>query len=519
MRSIPFRFALLALTLLAFASPLAAEVKVPNLFSDHMVLQRGRPVPIWGTAEPNEKVTVKFRQQAKEATAGADGKWRVALDTLDVGEASELTIEGAKNKIEILDVVVGEVWVGSGQSNMDGSVSGYSKGDPVLAALAAKPNFKLRMIRGGANGKWQVSTSQSNLGFSALLYSFGSRLQQHLDVPVGLMQGAVGGTPSGYWLSEEMFAADEACQSKVKELLAKYDEEAEKAKYAAKLAEWEKGVAVAKEKMIKEPAKPQPPEKPGQCRGKMGHLYAAHIQPFVGYGVRGVLWDQGESGTAIAGVDQYLTMGALIRGWRNAWGQGEFPFLYVQKPSGGGCAWDASAEETNKADPFVAPPAVPYSGPQGAYRELHIKIATYQNTAMVISSDLGAGIHPSNKSGYGTRAARVAKAVAYGEKIEYYGPVYKSHEINGSQVKVQFTHIGEGLAVRHSEKLQGFAIAGADKVFHWADAKIEGDQVILSSEKVPMPVAIRYAWGDKINWANLFNKDGLPAQTFRTDHW
>lgn len=505
---------------LAIAPPLQAEVKVPNLFSDHMVLQRGQAVPIWGTAAANEKLTVKFRQQSKETTADANGKWRVALDALEVGEASDLTIEGAANKIQIVDVLVGEVWVGSGQSNMDGSVSGYAKGDPVLATLAATPNFKIRLLKGGANGKWQVATSQSNKGFSALLYSFGVRLQQQLNVPVGLMQGAVGGTPSGYWLSDEMLAADEPCQAKVKQLLATYDEGAEKGKYETRLAEWEKAAAVAKEKKVKEPAKPQPPEKPGQVRGgRMGFLYQAHIQPFVGYGIRGVLWDQGESGTAIAGVDQYLLMGALIRGWRKAWGQNDFPFLYVQKPSGGGCAWDPKAEETNKADPFVSLPPAPSSAGQGVYRELHIKIATYPNTAMVISSDLGPGIHPTNKSGYGARAARVARAVAYGEKVEYYGPVYKSHQVEGNQVKVQFTHVGEGLASRHSEKLQGFQIAGEDKVFHWAEAKIEGETVILSSEKVPAPVAIRYAWADRINWANLFNKDGLPAQTFRTDSW
>jgi len=501
-----------------FAAPLFAEVKVPNLFSDHMVLQRGQAVPIWGTAAPAEKVTVKFRQQSKEATADAAGKWRVSLDSLNLGEASEMTIEGEKNKFAILDVLVGEVWVGSGQSNMDGSVAGYAKGDPVLAALAAKPNFKIRLLKGGAGGKWQVSTSQSNQGFSALLYSFGSRLQHSLNVPVGLMQGAVGGTPSGFWLSEDMFAADEPCQSKVKELLAKYDEAGEQAKYATKLAEWEKAAAVAKEKMVKVPAKPQPPEKPGQCRGRMGNLFAAHIKPFVGYAIKGVLWDQGESGTAIAGVDQYLTMGALIRGWRKDWGQGDFPFLHVQKPSGGGCAWDPAAEETNKADPFAAPPSAPSSG-NLAYREQHIRLSTYPQSFMVIATDLGGGIHPTNKSGYGTRAARVARAVAYGEKIEYYGPVYKSHHIDNRLVTIQFTHIGEGLAARHSEKLQGFQVAGADKVFHWADAKIEKDTVLLTCDKVGSPMAVRYAWGDKIHWANLFNKDGLPAQTFRTDNW
>ena len=235
--------------------------------------------------------------------------------------------------------------------------------------------------------------------------------------------------------------------------------------------------------------------------------------------MRGVLWDQGESGTAIMGVDQYTLMGALIRGWRKDWGQGDFPFLYLQKPSGGGPAWDPANAVTKQANAYAAaPPNVPAAN-DGSYRELHIRILGYPQTAMVTASDLGSGVHPTNKSGYGERAARVALGVAYGKNVEYYGPLYASHVIDGAKIRLHFTHVGQGLAFKHGEALKGFAIAGEDKKFHWATAVIEGDTVVVTSDLVAKPVAVRYAWASQHPWANLFNKDGLPAQTFRTDDW
>ena len=210
-------------------------------------------------------------------------------------------------------------------------------------------------------------------------------------------------------------------------------------------------------------------------------------------------------------------MGALIRGWRKEWGQGDFAFIYVQKPSGDGIAWDSTNPVTSQGQPFMPLPAnVPGDG---QFVETHVRIMNYPNTGMAISSDLGPGIHPSNKSGYGQRSAAVAEGMVYGKKVEYYGPLYSSHEVEGNKVRVKFTHVGQGLAARPSDKLQGFAIAGEDKQFHWADAEIDGETVLLSSAKVPKPVAVRYAYANNRRWANLFNKDGLPAITFRTDTW
>jgi len=508
----PLLFSLLAL---GTATALAG-VKLPPAISDHMVLQREFAAPIWGTAAPGEEVSVSISGQTKTTTADDKGNWKVKLDPLKVAEGLTLTVKGT-NTIEIKDVLVGEVWVGSGQSNMDMLAKGYTANDPVLAKAVAENYPKLRLLSKGRKG-WEEATPENNENFSALLFSFGFRLQQDIKIPVGIMVGAVGGTPSGFWLTEEMYRNDAACQEVVKQFAATYDFEAEKKKYEEELPKWKAAADAAKRKGQKPPRPPAAPTKPGECAGKIGNLYEAHILPYVGYGIRGVLWDQGESGTKITGVDQYTLMGALIRGWRKAWGQGDFPFLYIQKPSGGGPAWDYDDPITKNASKLTPlPAAVPQDS--GAYRETHIKISTYPNTAMVTSTDLGSGIHPTNKSGYGARAVRVALGFVYGEKMEFYGPVYESHKIEDGKVRIKFSHTGQGLTARHADKLQGFAVAGEDKKFVWADAVIDGDSVVVSSASVPKPAAVRYAWAGSFPWANLFNKDGLPAQTFRTDDW
>jgi sialate O-acetylesterase len=482
-----------------------------------MVLQRNMPVPVWGTAAAGEKVTVTFRDQKKTAEADAQGNWQVKLDPLKIGEPATLTIAGT-NTLTLDDVLVGEVWVGSGQSNMDMGVGSYVKNDEVLAKLAEGTYPKLRLIRCGRTA-WQEATPQTIPGFSALLFSFGVPLQKELDVPVGLMVGAVGGTPSGRWLSPGMFAADAACQEAVARAKAAYNAEAEQAKYKEALAGWEKADAEAKKDGKKPPAKPRLPQAPGDCAGGMGSLYKVHVEPFVPFAIRGVLWDQGESGTAVAGVDQVTIMGALIRGWRKAWGQGDFPFIHVQKPSGGGCAWDPEDPVTARAEKFAALTAENTIAVNNGYRENHIRIMQVPGAPMAIASDLGPGIHPTNKSGYGARACRVALGVAYGKPVEVLGPVYASHAVEGGKVRVRFTHVGQGLAYKHGEKLQGFAVAGEDKAFHWAEAAVDGDAVVLTCDKVAKPVAVRYAWAASYPWANLFNKDGLPAVPFRTDAW
>lgn len=537
-----------------------ADVTLPGLFSDHMVLQREQPAPIWGTAAPGETVTVEFGGQTKTAVADSNGKWVVRLDPMPASaESRTLTIASsiqdeksetgaAKPSQQIQDVLVGDVWVGSGQSNMAMTTGAYTKGDEALAQMvAAAPYPKLRFVR--ANTRWQEATAQNINGFSALLFSFGQPLQKELDVPVGLMVGAVGGTPSGFWLSEEALQNDAACQELIKKQAAAFNYDEAMKKYEKELADWKQAVADAKqlpptpgaaspappvpadpaiERRAPAKVKPRPPAKPGTIiGGKVGHLYEVHIRPLMPYGMRGVLWDQGEGGTALSGVDQYTLMGALIRGWRKEWalplqitnaapGDG-FPFIYIQKPSGGGCSWDNVNPATKNSGKLAALPVkVPADG---ASVEIHVKIMTYPNTGMAISSDFKTGTHPTDKSNYGRRAATVALGMVYGRKIEYYGPIYDSHKIEGDKVRVSFKHVGQGLVFRHGDRLQGFALAGEDKVFNWADAVIDGETVVVSSAGVSKPVAVRYAWANVRTWANLFNKDGLPAIPFRTDRW
>jgi sialate O-acetylesterase len=350
-------------------------------------------------------------------------------------------------------------------------------------------------------------------------------------VPIGLMVGAVGGTPSGFWLSEEMYRSDAACAEVVKKFAATYNyDEAlakhnvAKAKYDADFAAWKTLAEEAKKEGKPAPGVPRAPQipiKPGETNGgKVGQLFESFVRPYVGYAIKGVLWDQGESRTNIVGVDQVTLMGALIRGWRKDWGQGDFPFLYVEKPSGGGCAFDYTKPMNRLAEKFAPLPKAIPAGPDREYSHMAFaQIMKYPNTHIVIASDLGGGIHPANKSGYGERAALVAMAVAYGGKSEHLGPQLASHAVAGGKVTVKFTHTGKGLAFRNGEALQGFMIAGEDKKFVWADAEIAGETVVVSSKDVPHPSAVRYAWAGSFPWANLFNMDGLPAQPFRTDNW
>lgn len=505
-----------------------AEVKLSKVFTPHMVLQRDMPVPVWGTAAAGESVSVSFAGQTQTATADAKGQWRVKLMALKASSTpSTLTVGTQK----IDDVLVGDVWIGSGQSNMDMDVSRYIKDDAVLDAAAKLSYPKLRLLKKGAGAVWETATPESITRFSALLFSFGHALSKDVDVPIGLMVGAESGTPSGFWLSEEMYHNDAACAAAVKQHSPsyKYDELAAayqlaKAKYDTELAAWKLAADAAKKAGKKVPRGPRGPQavgKPGEANtGEIGQLFEAYIRPYVGYAIKGVLWDQGESLTNIACVPQYELMGALIKGWRNAWGQGDFPFIYMQKPSGGGCAWDYSNPIHIKADAFRPQPAAIPAPPAPDYS--HAYFATFMqhpNTHMALSSDLGAGNHPILKSAYGERAALVAKNVAYGSKAEFLGPMYASHDIHGSKVTLKFTHTGKGLAFKNGDKLQGFMVAGADKNFVWADAAIDGATIIVSSKDVPQPVAVRYAWSDQFPWANLFNQDGLPAIPFRTDSW
>lgn len=476
------------------------------MFSNNMVLQRDLKVPVWGTAEAGEKVTVSFRNQSKEVKTGKNGRWQIKLDSLKLGPASDLVISG-KEKITFKNVAVGEVWLGSGQSNMAGSAGGYAKRDPILQSIIEKgPYSNLRIY---VSGKWEIADSKTMPRFSAIHLSFGYALQLELKMPVGLFYGAVGGTPSGRWLSMKMALADKDLSDQFKASNGYSFNELE-SKQSSELAKWEKSVIKAKAEGKRPPRSPV----------KLGDLYQSKIEQYIPFAMRGVLWDQGEGKTRISGVtDQYVVMNALIKGWRQAWGQGDFPFLHVQKPSGGVSPWNPENPINRGAKNFNPnkPPTHQTDFSVMSYPLDHIKMGTLPNAPLVTALDLGTGVHPSCKSGYGSRASRVALGVVYGRKGAVCGPVYKSHQVDGQTIRIHFTHTGKGLDFRHADSLEGFEICGEDGKWEWANAKIENHSVLVSHPAVSNPKYVQYAFNKDPSYANLYNKDGFPALPFSSN--
>ena len=483
---------------------LYAEVKPASIFASHMVLQRGKPVPVWGTASGGEQVVVSFNGQEKMTKAEPSGAWMVKLDPMKEGGPFTLKIGG----LAFEDVLIGEVWLGAGQSNMAIGSTGVAKNDPVLAEWLNNSFPEIR-IAWGAKGDWRVA--KTGASFPALPYAFAVNLRKQLNVPVGIVVGAVPGSSTDFWLMPQAVQADEACRAAIRTYAESLYPRLQK-EYQARLKKWE-----AEDAAAHTTKKPEPPLEPGAATHPVGKFFEAHIRPVIPFAIRGVLWDQGENGPSITGTDRCMVMRALITSWRREFGQGDLPWIYVQKPSGGGCAWDPANPMNRLATPFSPLPEKMMGS--GALRAQFVNLLNVPNAFMVITSDLSPGLHPPNKSGYGCRAAEIAMVAAYGRKAEISGPLYASHKIEGGRMRITFTHIGKGLAIRHGAQLQGFAVAGENRRFVWADAVIEGETVLLSSPSVPNPVAARYAWDEKCAWANLFNQDGLPAQTFRTDSW
>jgi sialate O-acetylesterase len=456
-----------------------------------------------------------------ETTADAEGKWMVKLPAMEVGAPGDLIIEGT-NRVVLNNVVVGEVWVGSGQSNMWNA--GYIDEDPPLREWLEKgPYPDIRIFRSPSDRRsdrgpmyWVPASKEAIKSSSALLFSFGLQLNRELGVPIGLILCSVAGTPSGAWLSQQALDEDPAVQAQIAAYRVKYEKQ--QLQYQKSFEEFSRRKAAGED--VKEPA---PPPKPGRISidENPGQLYESFIRPIIPYAISGVLWDQGEGGTGMRDVGQYEAMGALIRGWRKDWGQGDFPFFAMQKPSGGGCAWNPEDPMFSHAAPFEELPAeVPPDRLNDV--ENYLRIGEYPNTFIVGTTDicppLGTGdvnTHPRSKSGSGRRAAYAVLQATYNKPVVGFGPTAVAATRDGSAVRVRFEHVGEGLAWRHGNKLQGFALAGADGKWHWADGTIEGNEVVVSSPAVPEPAKVKYALTSSRLWANLFNKNGLPAVPFQ----
>ena len=544
------RWLILAVAGSLFPALARADVKVPALFADNMVLQRNVPITVWGTASPGEEVYVTFeqktpdgkREEGKAVLTGKDGKWSVKIGPYPANsEPGALTIKGPEKKdvpkgkkapsnfVVCKNVLIGEVWICSGQSNMQWEMY-RSTLDPAKSMAEAKyPQIRLFQVpreaasspqsdvpaarktqppkkdakipaRLNIETRWVECTPETIADFSAVAYFFGRHLHQQLNVPIGLINTSYGGTPAEAWTSREALLADDSLKYYVETLDAarkNYDPEKAKNAYEAALAKWKAAVEDAKKNNKPMPKQPGAPQVPGMSSGSPSGLFNAMIAPLVPYSIKGAIWYQGESNNTRA--YEYRTLfPAMIQDWRKQWNQGDFPFLFVQLAP----YWNNNSDAVTYAE----------------LRDSQLFTTTKApNTAMAVITDFGdeKDIHPKQKEPVGVRLAMAARALAYGEKLEYSGPIFKAKKVDGSRIILTFDHIGDGLAAK-GDKLLGFTIGGDNGEFVEADAKIEGDTVVVSSPKIEKPANVRFGWKNYMT-VNLFNKEGLPASPFRTD--
>ncbi len=487
---------------------LEAEVKLPAIFSDHMVLQQDAALPVWGWAASGEKVSVQFADQTVSTEADAQGNWKLKLSPLKASaQPGSFVVRGA-NTITIADVLVGEVWLGSGQSNMAMPVRAARDAETETAA-ANFPAIRWFMVATAnaehpltdTEGKW-VECSPANVGeFSAAAYFFARDLHGALKQPIGVVQSAVGGSMVEWWTTAETLAATPEAAPVLdfwNRQLA--DWPTRKVKYDLTMATYQKAVDAAKANHGKEP---KPPRAEAYRPGSLfqpSNLFNGMVAPVIPYGIRGVIWYQGESNRERPYQYRAL-MAAMIRDWRKLWDEGDFPFLMVQLPN----------YQARKPEPTESNWAM--------QREAQaVAAASTPKTLLVEAIDIGEAenIHPKNKQEIGRRLSGAALSQVYGKGGEWSGPIHQAIENEGSTIRVRFSH-ADGLAAQGGP-LKGFAIAGEDRHFVWAEARIDKDSVVVSAPNVARPIAVRYAWADNPE-CNLVNAAGLPASPFRTDDW
>ena len=472
----------IAVSLASSAIHVRADVACPPVFASHMVLQRDQEIPVWGTAADGEKVTVEFAKQKVETKAAKDGIWQVRLSPLkESAEPGTLVVRG-NNELRFEDVLIGEVWLCSGQSNMEkplGERKGQRPTDNAEEEIRKANHPLIRVFQMPRNGRpqkddltmqWHPCGSDvvNRLSFSAAAYYFGRALQSKLGIPVGLIHTSVGGTRIELWTPPTAYQGIAGLEDVAK--------------------------AAAGDRKF------------GDVR--IGGLYDPMVMPLAPFAIRGFLWYQGESNLmADDGLIYTEKMRALITGWRTAWELPEAPFYFVQL-----------APHTYSArkipNPFSVE-ALPL------FWEAQTKALSIPHTGMAVITDTVAqlgDIHPTNKKDVGERLARIALARTYAmEDVVDSGPVFNDMRIQGDRIALKFDH-AEGLRTRDQKDLAEFTIAGEDRVFHPAVARIVKGNVIVSSREVAKPVAVRFAWNERAN-PNLVNAAGLPARSFRTDNW
>lgn len=491
-------FVLTALS--ASAKPGWADVTLPAVLADHMVVQRGLPVHVWGMASAGEAISVTFRAEAKSTTADVLGRWSVYLAPVEAGGPFSITVKGS-NTIVLNDVLVGDVWVASGQSNMELPMTRVNNAESEIAA-AQYPKIRIFQIKKktadypltDVDAKtWAACTPETVADSSAVAYFFARNVQQKTGVPIGLIETYWGGTAAEAWTSLHSLAADPALMPVFAARAKAVDDEAEARLWRSKEdRELQQAIAQAKAEGRPVPSRPYHPDFQAWAPGA---LYNAMVAPLTPFAIRGVIWYQGE---ANSGADRaYLyarVFQTMIRDWRAAWGEGDFPFLFVQIAN-----WNTSPE-----------------GLWPEVRESQRQALALKNTAMAVIIDTsdGTDLHPKNKQDVGLRLALAARATVYGEKIEYSGPMFRQMATEDRALRLWFDHATGGLVAK-GDVLKGFEVAGDDGKFVVADAHIDGTSVVVSSSTVPAPVAVRYGWAPNPD-CNLYNRDGLPASPFRS---
>jgi sialate O-acetylesterase len=499
----------IAFVLLTAAAP--AAVRLPQVFGDHMVLQRDAPIVVWGWAGAGENVTVTLAGRTATAAADAAGGWRVTLPPLSAGGPFEMTVAG-ENRITLADVLVGEVWLCSGQSNMEMNLKNTDNAEEVLAS-ADLPRLRLLTVekrpspqpQPDIRGAWTECTPKSAEAFSAVAFFFGRRIQAELNVPVGLINSSWGGTLAEVWTPASGFALGAGLDKlaiKVREADRQY-----RAALPAKLGEFEAWTSAAREALRADAPLPLSPEMlkhPIYSEGfpnQPTSLFNGMIHPLVPFAIRGALWYQGEANATIHDGPLYVEkMKALIGGWRSLWGRGDFPFYFVE----------------------IAPLDAVYEGDDlPKLWDAQRAILAIPNTGMAVTTDIAnlKDIHPRNKLDVGNRLALWALAKDYGRKdLVYSGPLFKSVVFREGRAQVAFDHADGGLVAVGGGEPSWFEIAGADRVFKKAHVRIDGQALVVWSEDVPQPAAVRFAWHRNCA-PNLINAAGLPASPFRTDAW
>jgi len=463
-------------------------------------------VPVWGLADVNEKITVAFDGQ-KVKTVAKNGKWMVKLKPMkENSNPQEMSIKG-KNTVVLKNVLVGEVWICSGQSNMEWALWRSTGGEE---ASAASTNDQLRIFNvphnvqmkpvDNVNAKWILSEPKATKTISAVGYWFMSKLQKELNVPVGFINVAFGGTVIESWMSQEALNAMPLKDKNMDLVTMKAEYDKRELELKPIRDAWEKAVDSCKTNKL--PAPPRPSVLPSEFKGATT-IYNGEICPIVPFAVKGIAWYQGESNAYINRAETYYDLlPAMIKLWRNDWKRDDLPFIIIQ----------------------ITPNRKPQTNPNeksgiAILQEAQLKtVQKTLHTALVITMDVAeSDVHYKNKEPIGERTMKAALNLAYGKTMEYCGPIYKSMKIDGENVRLEFSHVESGL-IQKGETLKGFVLAGSDQKFFFADAQIIGNSVIVSCKDVPQPVAVRYGWAD-FPAVNLFNKEGIPASPFRTDDW